>query len=36
MFKGRQYYIEKIKYYLGMAATAILFDVIIIIGVLLA
>ncbi len=36
MFKDRLYYINKIKYYLGLAATAILFDLFIILILWLA
>lgn len=35
-FKDKKYYIEKAKYYLGIAATAILFDIVLILGVLYA
>lgn len=35
MFKDRLYYINKIKYYLGLAATALLFDLVIILVLIL-
>ena len=35
MFKDRRYYINKIKEYAGIAATAILFDAAIIIAILI-
>lgn len=35
-FKDRNYYASKVAYYLGLTATAILFDAIVLLGVLFA
>ena len=36
MFKDNKYYIEKTKYYLGMIATVILFDAVVVMCILFA
>ena len=36
MFKDRQYYINKIKYYAGLALTALLFDAMMFLIIILA
>lgn len=35
-FKDKRYYIAKVKYILGLAVSAILFDAIVLLGVLFA
>ena len=35
-FKNRNYYVAKVKYYLGLIATALLFDAMIILAILRA
>ena len=35
-FKDTQYYIAQVKYYLGLAVSAILVDAVVILGILFA